>query len=171
MKGMTLPKRLSEGGAEEEEVALPKGKRKALSLASEGSNKRKSTADEEDGGLRGPAKWVKLEEEFKNDPDAIVGRWASQVTVDRKKGTVNRGYATYSIQKLQAKLGANICLPFAVGTSRIPQLNCVYCPKKGEEGHEISGECHSFPAGWHANFNNDTKRTVVQADYLHPDFR
>ena len=69
MKGRTLPKILSEGGAEEEEVALTKGKRKALSLASEGSNKRKSTADEEDGGLMGPAKWVKLEEEFNNDPD------------------------------------------------------------------------------------------------------
>ena len=81
-----------------------------MSLASEGSNKKKSTADEEDGGLRGPAKWVKLEDEFNNDPDSIVGRWASQVTVDRKRGTVIRGFATYSIQKLQAKLGAKVCL-------------------------------------------------------------
>ena len=69
VKGRTLPKIMSEGGAEEEEVALTKGKRKALSLASKGSNKRKSTADEEEGGLRGPAKWVKLEDEYNNDPD------------------------------------------------------------------------------------------------------
>ena len=171
MKGRTLPKILNEGGAEEEEVAPIKGKRKAVSLASEGPNKRMSTADEEDGGLMGPAKWVKLEAAFNNDPDSIVGKWARDVTVDRKKGTVVRGFATYSIQKLQAKLGAKICLPVAVGTSRIPQLNCVYCPRKGDEGHEISGECHSFPAGWHANFNSDTKRTVVQAEYLHPDFQ
>lgn len=171
MKGRTLPKILCEGGAEEEEVAPTKGKRKALSLASEGPNKRTSTADEEDGGLMGPAKWVKLEAAFNSDPESIVGRWARQVTVDRKKGTVTRGFATYSIQKLQAKLGAKICLPVAVGTSRIPQLNCVFCPRGGEEGHEISGEFHSFPAGWHANFNSDTKRTVVQADYLHPDFQ
>ena len=171
MKGRTLPKILNQGGAEEEEVALTKGKRKAASLASEGPNKRMSTADEEDGGPMGPAKWVKLEAAFNNDPDSIVGKWARDVTVDRRKGTVVRGFATYSIQKLQAKLGAKMCLPVAVGTSRIPQLNCVYCPRKGEEGHEVSGECHSFPAGWHANFNSDTKRTVVQAEYLHPDFQ
>lgn len=171
VKGRALPKILSEVGAEEEEVPPTKGKRKAMSLASEGSNKKKSMIEEEDLGSKGPAKWVKLEEDFNTDADSIVGRWSSQVIVNRKKGTVTRGFATYSIQKLQAKLGANICLPVAVGTSRIPQLNCVYCPKKGAEGHEILGECHSFPAGWHANFNSDTKRTVVQAEYLHQDFQ
>ena len=169
--GKTLPRILSEGGAEEEEVLPTKGKRKATSLASVGSNKKRSTDEEEDLGLKGPAKWEKLEEDFKTDADSILGRWSRHVTVNKTKGTVTRGFSTYSIRKLQAKLGAEICLPVAVGTSRIPQLNCVYCPRKGVEGHEISGECHTFPAGWHANFNSETKRTVVQAEYLHPDFQ
>ena len=40
VKGRAPPTIWSEGGAEEEEVPLTKGKRKAVSLASEGSNKK-----------------------------------------------------------------------------------------------------------------------------------
>ena len=171
VKGRALPTVLNAVEAEEEAAPSIKGKRKALSLASEASYKRKSTAEEEDPGWKGSLMWMKLEEEFKANADSIVGKLASAVTMDRKNGTVTRGRFVYSIQKLQAKLGKDICLPVAIGTSRITQLNCVFCPHKGEAGHEIKGEYHFFPKGWHANFNSDSNRTVVQDEYLHPDFQ
>ena len=171
VKGRALPRVLDEVEAEEQNALSTGGKRKAVSDVSMGSNKKKSMAAEEEPMSKAEAKWEKLEEEYKVDANAIVGKLAHLVTMSKQKGTVTRGPSTYSIPKLQAKLGVGICLPVAVGTSRITQLNCVFCPKRGEEGHEIGGECHSFPAGWHANFNSESKRKVVQADYLHADFR
>ena len=54
--------------------------------ASEGSNKKKSTIEDEDGMVKGPAKWAKLEDDFRTDADSIVGRYMFETGRSQQEG-------------------------------------------------------------------------------------
>jgi hypothetical protein len=96
--------------------------------------------------------WGDIARQAAVDNEVNVGRLKGRVVI--AKGRIARGKVSYDVAKLVKKLGTDVCLPVAIGTSETAAYNVVFCDKQGEAGHEHDGKAHSGLEKWSQEFND-----------------
>lgn len=95
--------------------------------------------------------WGDIARQAAVDNEVNVGRLKGRVGI--ANGRITRGKVSFDVTKLVKKLGTDVCLPVAIGSSEAA-YNVVFCDKRGEAGHEHDGKAHRGLEKWAKDFND-----------------
>ena len=108
--------------------------------------------------------WGDIARQAAVDNEVNVGRLGSRVGI--ANGRIARGQVSFDVAKLVKRLGTDVCLPVAIGTSETAAYNVVFCDKKGEAGHEHDGKAHRGLEKWAKDFNDLNSGKAYRKDFV-----
>ena len=108
--------------------------------------------------------WGDVARQAAVDNELNVGRLKGRVGV--ANGRITRGKVSFDVAKLVKKLGTDVCLPVAIGTSETAAYNVVFCDKGGEAGHEHDGKAHRGLEKWAKDFNDHNSGEAYRQGFV-----
>ena len=108
--------------------------------------------------------WAEIAAQAALDNSENVGKMKDRISYSG--GKISRGRNAFDVAKLTKELGLDICLPVAIGTSKVAAHNVVFCDKKGKPGHEHDGKAHLGLESWAREFNDHSTGPSFRADFV-----
>ena len=108
--------------------------------------------------------WAEIAAQAALDNSKNVGKLKDRISYSN--GKISRGRNAFDVARLTKELGTDICLPVAIGTSKVAAHNVVFCGKKGKPGHEHDGKAHLGLESWAKDFNDHSTGPAFRADFV-----